>query len=114
MTLGLGTNQIESFALGVGANVETPANWQADTVRQQGFEGGIASSQKANTVLRQATFIAAMIAQFSADFSGAPCNDDGNILNAEQNFINALQQALAVQGIYYIPDTGYFSYNTNT
>lgn len=106
MTLGLGTNQIESFALGVGANVETPANWQADTVRQQGFEGGIASSQKANTVLRQATFIAAMIAQFSADFSGAPCNDDGNILNAEQNFINALSAALAVQGVYYLTDTG--------
>lgn len=105
-TLGSGVNQIESFALGVGANVESPSTWASDTVRQQGFQNGIANPAQANTALRQALFIASMIAQFSADFSGAPCDDDGNVTNAEQNFINALSAALAVQGIYFITDTG--------
>lgn len=105
-TLGVGTNQIQTFGLAAGANVETPDNWNSDTIRQQGFQIGIANPTQANTLLRQVSFIAATIAQFSADFSGAPCNDDGNVLNAEQNFINALQEAVAVAGVYYIADTG--------
>ncbi len=81
-TLGSGSNQFVPFATGSGANVMDPTNWGGDGVVQQGFERGIVPSQKFNTLGRQAMFISAMIAQFTADFSGNPSNDDGNLLNA--------------------------------
>ena len=102
--IGTGLNQYVPFATGVGANVETPTNWIADLVRQQGFQNGIANPTQANTVLRQASFIAAMIAQFSADFSSEAMVDDGNLANAEQVFVDALRRMF--RGVYFMNDTG--------
>lgn len=104
--LGQGQSQILPFATGTGANVESPTNWASDAVLQQGFQRGIVASQKFNTPLRQATFIASMIAQFMADYSGNPTNDDGQLLNAEQNFTEALQAFLQPFGVYFMLDTG--------
>lgn len=105
-TPGSGLNQIVPFATGVGANVESPVDWAADIVRQQGFQAGTASSQKANTVLRQASFISAVLAQFMADYSGIATNDDGDVINAEENLITALEKLFAPFGVYFIIDTG--------
>lgn len=102
-TLGSGTNQIIPFAIGAGANVLTPDEWAADIVTRQGFQSGIAKSIEYNTAARQASCVASMIAQFTADFSPAGVyNDDGNLLGQEQNFVNALRQFFA--GIPDLPD----------
>lgn len=105
-TLGSGSNDFVPFATGVGAAVETPANWAADTVRQQGFQVGVADPIQANTALRQACFIATMIAQFSADYSGVASLDNGNVTTAETNFINALATAFQPFGVYFLADDG--------
>ncbi len=104
--LGSGTNEYSPFASGVGANVETPADWTSNIVRQQGFQNGIALPSQANTVWRQCSVIAAMIAQFSADFSGDDSVDDGDVLAAEQRFVDALNAYAAPVGVYFITDTG--------
>ena len=106
VTLGTGTNQFPPFAIGTGANVESPADWLADLVRQQGFQNGIADGTQFNTVWRQAMFVASMIAQFSADFSGATSNDDGDISELETNFLDALFAALQPYGVYILTDDG--------
>lgn len=104
--LGSGSNEIVPFATGVGANVETPNDWENNIVRQQGFQNGIALPSQCNTVWRQASFIASMIAQFSADFSGEASVDDGDVLAAEQRFIDALNAYAAPVGVYFVTDTG--------
>lgn len=105
-TLGSGSNAIVPHATGAGANVESSSAWNSDTVRQQGFQSGILPSVKLNTPIRQATFIAAMIGQFMADFSGAATADDGNVVGAEANFIAALNRQLQPLGVLYFVDSG--------
>lgn len=95
----MASNQYLPFATGGGANVETPANWAADTTRPGGFVGGTASSTKFNTALRQASEVAAMVGQFIVDTVAQNANDDGNIAALEASFIAAVQkQALNVVG----------------
>lgn len=106
VTLGSGENQYMVFATGLGANVESPATWEADAVRQQGFQNGIALPSQANTIWRQVSVVAAMLTQFCADFSGQPSNDDGNVTELESNFLTAIQAALEPFGVYFILDTG--------
>jgi hypothetical protein len=105
-THGSGTNEIVPFANGVGANVEDPADWDANVVRQQGFQNGVALPNLANTVWRQASVIASMIAQFSADYSGEASVDDGDVIAAEDRFVAALNQFVAPTGVYVVNDTG--------
>lgn len=105
-TLGSGTNEFKPFATGVGANVQNPVDWDSNLVRQQGFQSGTASSQQFNTAWRQALAIAAMIGQFSADYSGEDSVDDGDILEAEQRFIDALTKLFSPFGVYFIIDSG--------
>ena len=104
--VGSGQNDIFPFATGEGANVESAAQWQADAVRQQGFQAGIADSRQGNTAFRQASFIASMIGQFTADFSGLHTADDGNVAALENNYIAALQSLLQPLGVYFVLDTG--------
>lgn len=98
------TNDFVAFAIGSGANVETPATWAADSVLAQGFQSGVASSTKVNTPLRQATSIGAMIGQFTADFGPGNVQDNGNISNLETQFKAALRSFFS-QGLFG-PDTG--------
>lgn len=104
--LGSGTNDYVPFAHGVGANVETADDWKNNIVRSAGFQNGVALPSQANTAWRQASVIAAMIAQFSADFSAQASVDDGDVLAAEQRFIDALQAYAAPVGVYFVTDTG--------
>src|SRR5512143_3164334 len=102
--IGTGTNQIVPFAMGVGPNVEAPEDWIDDPTRPTGFQPGEASATQYNTANRQACFIAAMIAQFAADFCGRPSLDDGDVLQEEQNFIDALRRQF--KNLYFVTDVG--------
>jgi microcystin-dependent protein len=87
----MSVNQFLPFATGTGANVLTPSAYAALTALvAQGFQSGIAPSQQVNTPLRQATFVAAAVAQLITD-SGIDALDDGNLTN----FKTYLSQAIA-------------------
>lgn len=63
----MATNEILPFAQGVGANVQNQASYTAEPLRSSGNVAGIARSNVNNKALRQASVIAAGIAQFMAD-----------------------------------------------
>ena len=97
-------NQFVAWATGSGANVLTPAALAAKTARPLGFQSGLVDSPTFNSVLRQASFVSAMIGQFVADYSGSNANDDGNIAELEASFVAALQATY----------TGNFHYGVDT
>lgn len=94
----MAANQIKQLASSGGANVLTPSAYAALTaLLANGFTAGIAPSIQVNTVLRQTSFVAAMLAQFIADQSGNDVNDDGNVAGLEANLVlavNAVTTAL--------------------
>jgi hypothetical protein len=94
------------FATGVGANVQEPGDWEGNLVRQLGFQVGVANPTEANTIWRQLSSIASMIGQFSADYSELASVDDGDIIEAEDRFVEALIKLFSPFGVYYIQDTG--------
>lgn len=81
-----------TWATAGGANVMTPAVYNALVARQQGAQSGIASSQQYNTAMRQASEVATMVAKFTADYGPSNVLDDGNIAVFETQFYAALQQ----------------------
>ena len=72
-------NDIKPFATGAGANVTPQTEWEGLAARQSGFQAGKANSAQVNKALRQASFIAAALAQYTADKSGEDVLDDGDI-----------------------------------
>lgn len=61
----MATNQFLPFAVGAGANALTPTAYAALTaLLASGFQAGTASSAQINTVLRQASTVAAAVAKF--------------------------------------------------
>jgi hypothetical protein len=87
--------QILNFANGAGANVLTPAQYAALTsIVQNGFTSGILPSEYLNVVLRQATFIAAALANVIVTQANVNVNDDGNLANLETNMTLAIRAAL--------------------
>jgi hypothetical protein len=84
------TNDFVPFGIGSGANVESAAAWAAETPRQTGFQSGILPSIKLNTAIRQPSFVAAMIAQFIADYGPSNVQDNGNLAALEAQFGAAL------------------------
>jgi hypothetical protein len=106
VTPGSGDSDFVPFATGIGANVQDAEDWTGNLVRQLGFQAGVANPTEANTVWRQASAIASMIAQFSSDYSEEASVDDGDIIAAEERFIKALIRLFSPFGVYYIQDTG--------
>lgn len=102
--MGANPNQILPFATGAAANVLSPTAYAALTALQQGFQNGILLPEDLNTVLRQSSFAAAMIAQFTADYGPSAVNDDGNLENFEANFVAALHELFI--GIPDVTDVG--------
>lgn len=106
----MATNQYLPFATAGGANVLTPADYQALAARLSGFSAGVASSQQLNSVWRQSSVVAAMIAQFIADELNVNVLDDGNVANLEAIFIAALRtlsfrnrQVFSSSGTFVVP-----------
>ena len=93
-----GNNQFLPFATGSSANVLTAAEYEALTALvANGFQSGIAQSQQVNTPIRQATFVAAAIAQIIAN-NGVNANDDGNIAEFVTNLLNSIYTSPALTG----------------
>lgn len=71
-------NDFKSFAIGAGANVTSQADWEALAALVTGFQSGKASSAQINKAIRQASFIAAALAQYTSDKTGDDVLDDGD------------------------------------
>lgn len=97
----MSTNQYYGFAVGVSANALTPSAFAAlTTLRTNGFQPGVASSEQMNTVWRQASVGAAGVAQFAANWQAADVLDDGSPVN----FAAALEAAIkAVIAAHALP-----------
>lgn len=91
-------NQILPFGTVPGANVLTPADYQALAARLGGFSAGTAKSKELNTVWRQASFVAAMIAQYIADKTGQDVLDNGDLAALQAKFLAALAASPAFTG----------------
>ncbi|ELV3551490.1 phage tail protein [Salmonella enterica] len=72
-------NDFKPFATGKGANVTSQSDWEALPALLSGFTAGKASSAQVNKALRQASFIAAALAQYIASKSGQDVLDDGDL-----------------------------------
>lgn len=72
------TNDFKTFASAGGANVVSQAAYEAlTTLIANGFSTGTANSSQLNKVWRQSSILAAVLAQFIVDNSGANAVDDG-------------------------------------
>lgn len=86
-----GTNEYLEFCpVDTGTNLPTQAAYLADTDRTNGNQPGIASSKLNNKALRQATFVASMLAQYMANVTNQNVLDDGD----ETAFLSTLGAAL--------------------
>ncbi|ECD5123623.1 hypothetical protein DIR67_15650 [Salmonella enterica subsp. enterica serovar Newport] len=72
-------NDFKPFATGKGANVTSQPDWEALPALLSGFTAGKALSAQVNKALRQASFIAAALAQYTASKSGKDVLDDGDL-----------------------------------
>ncbi|ECQ7775788.1 phage tail protein [Salmonella enterica] len=72
-------NDFKPFATGKGANVTSQPDWEALPALLSSFTAGKASSAQVNKALRQASFIAAALAQYTASKSGQDVLDDGDL-----------------------------------
>src|SRR6516164_7930383 len=90
------TNDYVPFAYSpTTANVIPPATWAAMTgLRSNGFVSGTALSVQCNTVWRQSSVVAAMIAEFTAEHQSGNVVDNGDVEGLENQFEKALQNFL--------------------
>lgn len=103
----MANNEILPFATGAGANVLTPEEFAGLQARQTGFQSGVAVATQLNTVWRQSSFVASMIGQFISDYQAADVIDDGDVSGLEQQFLDAIRQALEENIIHVaLTDTG--------
>lgn len=72
-------NDFKPFATGASANVITQAEYEALTALLTGFQAGKASSAQINKAIRQATFVAAALAQYITNKTGQDVPDNGDI-----------------------------------
>lgn len=75
----MATNDFKAFATGTNANVMSQEEWEALPAVIDGFTSGKASSAQVNKALRQASFVAAALAQFVAEKTDSDVKDDGDI-----------------------------------
>ncbi|QCT20851.1 tail fiber protein [Jejubacter calystegiae] len=75
----MATNDFKAFATGANANVMSQEEWEALPEVVNGFTSGKASSAQVNKALRQASFVAAALAQFVAKKTDSDVRDDGDI-----------------------------------
>ncbi len=75
----MATNDFKAFATGTNANVMSQEEWEALPAVIDGFTSGKASSAQVNKALRQASFVAAALAQFVAEKTDSDVSDDGDI-----------------------------------
>lgn len=94
----MATNDLLPFATAGGANVMSQADYAAMAARLSGFTAGTALSPQLNKAWRQSAFAAAMIGEFTADYSGLDVLDDGDVDTFEARFDAAIQARAALAG----------------
>lgn len=72
-------NNFKPFATAANANVTNQTDWETLPALLSGFTAGKASSAQVNKAIRQASFIAAALAQYTANKSGLDVLDDGDL-----------------------------------
>ncbi|EHV24989.1 phage tail protein [Escherichia coli] len=72
-------NDFKAFATDRNANVMSQEEWEALPALLSGFTAGKASSAQVNKVIRQASFIAAALAQFVSDKTQRDVLDNGDL-----------------------------------
>lgn len=87
------TNEFKPFATGANANVTPQAEWATLPALFSGFQSGKASSAQVNKALRQASFIAAALAQFVSEKTAGDVLDDGDL----DGFVGKLTSGFAAQ-----------------
>lgn len=90
----MATNNFKAFALDPNANVMSQAEWEALPALLSGFTAGKASATQINKALRQASFIAAAVAQFVSTTGNVDVLDDGNLSGFITKFGNAVSGRL--------------------
>lgn len=85
-------NNFKPFSTAGGANVLTQTEYEALAALSTGWSSGKASSKEINKAVRQATFIAAAVAQFVADKSNQDVLDDGNLAGFVTKLITAMNK----------------------
>ncbi len=83
-------NDFKAFAIGKEANVLSQNEYEDLEAIDDGFHSGIARSEQLNKIWRQASTIAAVVAQFMADKSGNNVEDDGDLEKLRKTLIKAL------------------------
>ncbi|MEG2115703.1 MAG: phage tail protein [Hafnia sp.] len=83
-------NNFKPFATAANANVTTQADWETLPALLSGFTAGKASSAQVNKAIRQASFIAAALAQYTANKSELDVLDDGDINGFINKFVSGL------------------------
>ena len=86
-------NDFKAFATGKNANVMSQEEWEALPALLSGFTAGKASSAQVNKVIRQASFIAAALAQFVSDKTQRDVLDNGDL----PGFVELLGSGFAVE-----------------
>ncbi|MGA4365442.1 gp53-like domain-containing protein [Pantoea ananatis] len=96
-------NNFKAFATGANANVTPQADYENLAALLTGFQSGKASSAQINKALRQASFVAAAVAQIIAG-QGMDAKDDGNQAGFVTNLLAALAVSPALTGKPTTPD----------
>ncbi|MBH3072469.1 tail fiber protein [Serratia marcescens] len=86
----MGKNEFLPFGTAANANVLPNTDYQVLPARAVGFGSGVAKSEQMNTVWRQASTMAAVLAQFIADQSGQDVLDNGDLATLQINLENAV------------------------
>ncbi|EJJ8738323.1 tail fiber protein [Escherichia coli] len=86
-------NDFKAFATDRHANVISQEEWEALPALLSGFTAGKASSAQVNKVIRQASFIAAALAQFVSDKTQRDVLDNGDL----PGFVELLGSGFAVE-----------------
>ncbi|POU03541.1 hypothetical protein C3369_06875 [Escherichia sp. ESNIH1] len=86
------TNDIKAFAAAGGANVLTQAEYLALAALSTGFTSGKASAKEVNKAIRQATLVAAALAQFISDQGSVDVLDDGNVSGLAAKMLAAVNK----------------------
>lgn len=87
----MATNELLPFAVAGGANVVSQSDYSSLPGRLSGYVSGIAISSQLNKTWRQSAFVAAMIGEFTADYSEQDVLDDGDVATFEANFLAAIK-----------------------
>ncbi len=112
----MATNEILPFAsTNTGTNLLTQAEYTSDAQRTIGHQPGIARSKLENKVLRQASLMAAGLAEFIADYQANNVTDSLTPQNVADYLYAAIDQLFVrVNSVQALPTTTALQYSGST